>query len=63
MDFSELSQELSSVAENMFNGCINLKFVNFNNLKIYEATNYMFAGCKSLTSIVLSNMDFSNENI
>ena len=60
VDFSELSQVLSSVGENMFNGCINLKYVNFNNVKIYEITSYMFGGCKSLTSIDLSNMDFSN---
>ena len=45
----------------MFNGCTNLKYVNIknNNLKINEGSQYMFANCKSLISIDLSNLDVS----
>ena len=60
VDFSQISFDLSSTLENTFNGCINLKYVNIKNVKIYEVTRYMFGGCKSLTSIDLSDVDFSN---
>jgi surface protein len=44
----------------MFNGCTNLKFVNIKNIQLHETSDYMFANCKSLISIDLSNLDFSN---
>ena len=62
VDFSQISFDFSSTLENTFNGCINLKYVNIKNVKIYGVTKYMFGGCKSLTSIDLSDVDFSNVN-
>ena len=62
VDFSQISFDFSSTLENTFNGCINLKYVNIKNVKIYSVTKYMFGGCKSLTSIDLSDVDFSNVN-
>ena len=44
----------------MFDGCINLKYINIKNLKALGTTSYMFNNCKSLTSIDLSNFDISN---
>ena len=69
VDFSKLSYTYESdtkyILEKigtpyMFDGCINLKYINIKNLKALGTTSYMFNNCKSLTSIDLSNFDISN---
>ena len=60
VDFSKVFYEYISSTNDMFNGCINLKYVNIKNIKISVSSNYMFANCRSLTSIDLSMIDGSN---
>ena len=67
-DFSKLSYTYESGkyelekkgTQYMFDGCINLKYINIKNIKALCSAKYMFNNCKSLTSIDLSNFDISN---
>ena len=68
VDFSKLSYVYESDTkyrleaygtQYMFDGCINLKYINIKNLKVFSRASYMFNNCESLTSIDLSNIDIS----
>ena len=54
----------NSDTSNMFQGCTNLKKINFGDFgKVgFSSMNSMFYGCTSLTEIDLSNFNFSNLN-
>ena len=64
VDMSKLSRDLKRELTNMFNGCINLQYVNFDfkpyTIKVISSVGFMFHNCKSLTSIDLSNFDVSS---